>query len=80
MTSLKYSDFIRQKDILNTLLYACGIYQSESLIIKINHDPDYDMSSYDGVIGKDYVFKSFWKIPERMESRPGMDLHQTKSW
>lgn len=65
---MKYATFINQTNIKERLMVQCGIIRSERIFIKLDHFPNYDMSDYEGVTGKDYVFNNFWQIPDRMKS------------
>ncbi|MBE5322038.1 hypothetical protein IM793_22980 [Pedobacter sp. MR2016-19] len=63
---MKYEDYAEQKDLLHHLLRYTGIIRSEHFVIKINHFPDYDLSSYEGEIGKDYIFNNTWNFRDDM--------------
>lgn len=63
---MQYEDYAEQKDLLQHLLRYTGIIRSEHFVIKINHFPDYDLSSYEGEIGKDYIFNNTWNFREDM--------------
>jgi len=65
---MKYTEFRDIKNLREKLLTQLGIFGSENLIVKINHYPDYDMTEYQGSYGTDYVFKSSWQFPMRMQS------------
>lgn len=60
--SMNYSKFIHQENLLEELLQYLGIINNESIVIKINNYPDYNISTYYREVIAEYYFKNKWSF------------------
>lgn len=61
---MNYSQFSKTKKLINIILAKFGILISKTLIIKIDNEPDYEISEYKREIEADYYFYNSWNYKE----------------
>ncbi len=65
---MNYDQFSRKDDLINQILIRQGILISEKIIIKIDHQPDYEISEYKREQDADYYFYNSWKFKNKFNS------------
>ncbi|AZA64432.1 hypothetical protein EG345_06740 [Chryseobacterium carnipullorum] len=65
---MNYDQFSGKDDLINQILIRQGILISEKIIIKIDHQPDYEISEYKREQDADYYFYNSWKFKNKFNS------------
>lgn len=61
---MNYNQFSKKKNLIDIILTKLGILISKKLIIKIDHEPDYEISEYKREIDTDYYFYNSWNFKD----------------
>ncbi len=59
---MNYNQFSKKQNLIDIILTKFGILITEKLIIKINHEPDYEISPYMRERETDYYFYNSWNF------------------
>lgn len=65
---MTFSQFSNQHKNLQKLLVSLGVLTTKRLIIKIDNNPDYNISKYEKEIDADYFFYNSWDFSKELQS------------
>lgn len=65
---MNYLQFSKKENLIEKILTHFGIIKQEKVIIKINHEPDYNISEYMREQDSDYYFYKYWDFRREFNS------------
>ena len=65
---MTFTQFSNRPEILLKLLASLGILTTKRTVIRIDNNPDYDISKYQREIDADYFFNNFWDFSNELSS------------
>ncbi|MCC3215545.1 MULTISPECIES: hypothetical protein [Chryseobacterium] len=65
---MNYNQFSKKESLIDDILAKLGILITKKLIIKIDHEPDYEISEYTREREKEYYLQNFWNFKNKFNS------------
>lgn len=75
---MTFAQFSNRPEILLKLLASLGILTTKRTIIKIDINPDYDISKYQREEDADYYFNNFWDFSNELSSVVSIEFIENK--
>jgi hypothetical protein len=65
---MNYKQFSNKQSLIDKILIRLGILTTDKLIIKIDNNPDYDITEYRREIVPNYFFHNYWDFTNKFKS------------
>lgn len=75
---MTFNQFSSRQDILLKLLASLGILTTKRIVIRIDNNPNYDISKYQVGDDADYFFKNFWDFSNEFNLVVDIEFIDTK--
>ncbi|MDD2982081.1 MAG: hypothetical protein PHQ74_01720 [Crocinitomicaceae bacterium] len=65
---MNYIQFSNKQNLIDKILIRLGILTTDNVVIKINNNPDYDITEYRRNVVANYFFNNFWDFSSKYKS------------